>query len=168
MVRGDLVNSEMTHQGGCSCKAVRFSVVGDPVLLTICHCTFCQRATGSSHLVEPIWRESSFSIISGSPQTYDTISRGSGKRVSLYFCDVCGTKTHQKMERFSGIVGVWGGSLDNPGIAFNAKEVWRIFVDDAAPGTVIPPNVPTWHQHRIDEAGHPLEPTVFTEMQIIV
>ena len=161
------MNSEMTHQGGCLCKAVRFSVVGDPVLLTICYCRFCQRATGSSHLVEPIWRESSFSVISGSLQTYDTISRGSGKRVSLYFCGVCGTKTHQKMERFSGIVGVYGGSLDDPGIAFNAKEVWRIFLDDAAPGTVIPPNVPTWHQHRIDDAGHSLEPTLFTEMQII-
>ena len=49
------------------------------------------------------------------------------------------------MERFSGIVGVWGGSLDDPGIAFNTKEAWRIFLDDAAPGTVIPPNVSTWH-----------------------
>ena len=71
------------------------------------------------------------------------------------------------MERFSGIVGVWGGSLDDPRIAFNAKEVWRIFLDDAAPGTVIPPNVPIWHQHRIDGAGHPVEPTLFSEMQTI-
>ena len=158
---------EIAYQGGCLCKAVRFSVIGSPVLLTICYCRFCQRATGSSHLIEPIWHESNFSIISGSPEPYDSISRGSGKRVTLYFCRVCGTKTHQKMERFQGVVGVYGGSLDAPGIAFSTKEVWRIFLDDAAPGTVIPPNVPTWHQHRIDDAGRPLEPTISTELRIV-
>ena len=71
------------------------------------------------------------------------------------------------MERFSGILGVWGGSLDDPGIAFNTKEAWRIFLDDAAPGTVIPPNVPTWYHHRVDDAGHPLVPTLFTEILVI-
>ena len=161
------MNSEITRQGGCLCKAVRFSVIGAPVLLTMCYCHFCQRATGSSHLVEPIWREPSFSIISGSPRSFDTVSRGSGKRVTIYFCAECGTKTHQIMERFSGIVGVYGGSLDDPGIASDAKEVWHIFIDDAARGTVIPPNVPTWRQHRIDAAGRPIEPTFFSEMRII-
>lgn len=157
----------IAYQGGCLCGEVRFSVVGDPILLTLCHCRFCQRATGSSHLVEPIWREQNFSIISGSPHTYDAVSRGSGKRVTLYFCATCGTKTHQKMERFDGVVGVYGGSLDDPGIAVNANETWRIFLDDAAPGTVISANVPFWPKHRLDSTGHPLDPVSFTETHII-
>lgn len=161
------MTSAVEHQGGCLCGAVRYLVVGDPVLLTLCHCRFCQRATGSNYLVEPIWREQHFSITSGSPHTFKAVSRGSGKRVTLHFCAVCGTKTHQTMERFAGIVGVYGGTLDDPGIAVHAKEVWRIFLDDAAPGTTIPANVAVWHQHRLDGTGGSVEPTLFEEMHIV-
>lgn len=161
------MNLAVEHQGGCLCNAVRYSVVSDPILLTICHCRFCQRATGSSHLVEPIWREADFSIVGGAPQTYDAISRGSGKRVTLYFCAACGTKTHQTMERFGGIVGIYGGTLDEPSIAFNAREVWRIFLDDAPPGTIIPADVAVWRQHRLDSVGQPVNPTLFAEMHTV-
>lgn len=161
------MTSSANHQGGCLCSAVRYSVIGAPILLTVCYCRFCQRATGSSHLVEPIWREADFLITSGSPKSYDAVSRGSGKRVTLHFCALCGTKTHQTMERFAGVVGVYGGSLDDPGIAATAKDVWRIFLDDAAPGTVIAPNVSIWHQHRLDNTGRPLDPDLFAEMHIV-
>ena len=117
--------------------------------------------------IEPIWREQHFSITGGSPRTYDAISRGSGQRVTLHFCDVCGTKTHQTMERFGGVVGVYGGSLDDPSIANNANEVWRIFLDDAAAGTVIPANVNVWSQHRLDSTGSPLDPAMFAETHIV-
>lgn len=163
----EFMSSLAEHQGGCLCGAIRFAAKGNPVLLTICHCHFCQRATGSAYLVEPIWRESDFSVTNGSPQIYEAISRGSGKRVSLHFCSKCGTKTHQTMARFPGVVGIWGGTLDDPGVAFTAKDVWRIFIDDAAKGTVISSNVPIWNQHRLDSEGRPLDSTFFAEMHMI-
>jgi hypothetical protein len=45
------------HEGGCLCGSVRYRTLADPVRVTICHCTFCQRFTGTAYLVEPIFRK---------------------------------------------------------------------------------------------------------------
>jgi hypothetical protein len=38
-----------THEGGCLCEAVRYRVMGDdPKFTCVCHCTFCQKRTGSA------------------------------------------------------------------------------------------------------------------------
>src|SRR2546422_6792471 len=39
-----------THEGGCLCGTVRYRVVGNPnpTLTGVCHCTLCQRRTGSA------------------------------------------------------------------------------------------------------------------------
>jgi hypothetical protein len=36
------------HEGGCACGAVRYRVKGSPERASVCHCTFCQRRTGSA------------------------------------------------------------------------------------------------------------------------
>jgi hypothetical protein len=47
----------MAHEGGCLCGDIRYKTLADPLRVTICHCRFCQRFTGSSYLVEPIFRK---------------------------------------------------------------------------------------------------------------
>ena len=44
----------LVHHGGCLCGEVRYRTTAKPVRVTISHCTFCQRMTGSAYLVEPI------------------------------------------------------------------------------------------------------------------
>ena len=39
---------QMIHEGGCLCGALRYRVAGDPRRTTICHCTDCQRRTGTA------------------------------------------------------------------------------------------------------------------------
>jgi hypothetical protein len=155
------------HCGSCICGTIAYEVTGSPVLLTICHCTFCQRATGSSFLVEPIWRDQDFKITSGNPRRYEARSRGSGKQVTLHFCENCGTKVFQTMERFPGVVGVYGGTLDQTAIAAEAKQTWRIFLDDAQKGTVIPPGVDVWRQHRLNTDGSLAQPLTYDEFHVI-
>ena len=38
----------MTHEGGCVCGAVRYRTEGTPLRVSACHCTFCQKRTGSA------------------------------------------------------------------------------------------------------------------------
>src|SRR5215831_18948106 len=45
------------QMGGCLCGEVRYKALSEPVRVTICHCTFCQRITGSAFLVEPVFRK---------------------------------------------------------------------------------------------------------------
>jgi|GEM_PF-2203371 hypothetical protein len=35
-------------QGGCACGAVRFALKAKPTVMPTCHCTNCQRLTGST------------------------------------------------------------------------------------------------------------------------
>jgi hypothetical protein len=73
------------NQGGCLCGAVRYATSSEPIRVTFCHCKFCQRATGSAYMVEPIFQRTSFQIILGKPVTYTLASEGSGKRVTHQF-----------------------------------------------------------------------------------
>ena len=77
------------HEGGCLCGALRFAVSADPMRVTVCHCRFCQRTTGTAYLVEPVFLKTQFQITSGTPRTWDTVSAGSGKRVTIHFCATC-------------------------------------------------------------------------------
>ena len=155
------------HRGRCTCGAVRYEVTGSPVVLIVCHCTFCQRATGSSFLVEPMWRDQDFKVTAGAPRRYEARSAVSGQRLTLHFCETCGTKLFQGMERFPGFVGVYGGTLDDPSVAAEAPQSWRIFLDDAAKGTVIPPGVDLWRQHRIQTDGVEAEPFRYDEFHVV-
>ena len=35
------------REGGCLCRAVRYVLKGEPRTIAICHCTHCQRQSGS-------------------------------------------------------------------------------------------------------------------------
>lgn len=45
----------LAEQGSCLCGDVRYKVIAQPKHITICHCTFCQKATRSANMVEPIF-----------------------------------------------------------------------------------------------------------------
>ena len=79
-------------QGGCLCGALRYEVQKQPARTTMCHCKFCQRATGGAYLVEPVFESADFAVIRGMPKCYTHVSDGSGKEVYIHFCDNCGTK----------------------------------------------------------------------------
>lgn len=156
------------HEGGCLCGAVRYATRGAPLTVTICHCRFCQRATGSAFLVEPIFRRAAFEITAGTPARYELRSEGSGKTVTVHFCAVCGTKTHLAFERFADVIGVYGGTFDDPNW-FERKPggVKHIFLDVAQRGAVIPPGIPTYRQHALSADGAANEPIVFEHFHLV-
>ena len=154
----------VSHEGGCLCGAVRYAARTEPIRVTYCHCRFCQRATGSAYLVEPIFQKSDFTIIAGKPATYSQASVGSGKRVTVNFCSNCGTKLLFDFERFPDIYGVFAGTFDDPNWFERPARISKhIFLDSAQAGTVIPAGVSTFREHAMRNDGTPVEPVVFAE-----
>ena len=41
--------------GGCTCRYVRYRLIGAPILVHACHCRWCQRETGSSHALNAVY-----------------------------------------------------------------------------------------------------------------
>ena len=155
------------HEGGCLCGRLRYRVETPPVRLTICHCQFCQRATGSAYLVEPIFETANFNVVSGEPRVYQHRSTGSGKIVYIHFCDTCGTKLFMTFERFPN-VGVFGGTFDDPNWCERSPETSKhIFLSVAQNGTVIPAGFNCFEEHAITNEGEAIQPHVYDEPRVI-
>ena len=156
------------NEGRCLCGAIRYAVRSAPARVTMCHCRFCQRATGSAFLVEPIFERSNFEIVVGTPATYVHISEGSGKEVTINFCATCGTKLFLGFERFADVIGVYGGTFDDPNwFARTAANSKHIFLDAARHGTLIPPGIPAFARHAMHDDGSPVEAMVFDAPHVI-
>ena len=67
------------HEGGCLCGAVRYKVTGDPLRSHVCHCTFCQRRTGSAAGLVAVFEGKNVEIQGGPLTTYEHRSDESGR-----------------------------------------------------------------------------------------
>jgi len=153
------------NQGGCLCGKVRYHVTRPPEWVTVCFCSFCQRATGAQGMTEPIFDADAFSITQGEPRRYTHISGGSGKAVYVHFCETCATKTHLTFERWPDRLGVYAGSFDDPGWFEMSPDTTKfIFLDNAARGTLVPPGYRTFAQHAATADGTALDATVLDEV----
>ena len=143
------------HQGGCLCGYVRYRTFGNPERTTICHCTFCQRLTGSAFLVEPVFLITNVEIESGSVNTYDHRSADHGRTLRINFCPKCGTHLSLLFERFPAMQGVCGGTFDDPNWF---KPDRHIFTRSAVTWMLFPADIDCFEQHALKIDGSPEAP----------
>ncbi|MDU8912649.1 GFA family protein [Aestuariicoccus sp. MJ-SS9] len=149
------------HKGRCLCGEVAYDTGAAPLWLTICYCRFCQRATGSDRMIEPIFERAPFAFTQGQPTVYTLPSEGSGQDVNVHFCGKCGTKLALTFARWPDRLGIYIGTLDDPAsIAATPDNSKHIFVSEARPGTILPAGVKTFDRHATEIDGTPIEPTV--------
>jgi len=159
---------EVVHEGGCLCGAVRYRTTAPPLRVTICHCTFCQRFTGSAYLVEPIFRRADVALSGTPPRTYEHRSDGSGKRVTLNFCATCGTTLYLDLERFPDILGLCGGTFDDPNWFDRGQGTCRhIFTRSAQDGVMLPAGIETYEAHALLSDGTPTAPVVLAHATMV-
>ena len=80
----------MKVDGQCHCGQVRFAAEIDPERVSVCHCTDCQRLTGSPYRVTVLTSRESIRLAGNPPKAYLKVADSGGKRVQ-YFCPDCGT-----------------------------------------------------------------------------
>ncbi|PMD49080.1 hypothetical protein L207DRAFT_560581 [Hyaloscypha variabilis F] len=70
----------MTTKGSCMCGAVKYEFTGSPAAKALCHCTDCQKWSGSAYTSNVAVPRSVFTLLSGKEtlKTWDTIG-DSGK-----------------------------------------------------------------------------------------
>jgi len=156
------------HEGGCLCGALRYRTLSEPARVTLCHCRFCQRATGSAFMVEPIFRRDDVQITNGAPAVYSLPSAGSGKTVHVHFCPACGTKIYLGFERFPEVFGLYAGTFDEPNwFDIRSDNSKQIFIDVARHESILLPGIEAFGQHAIDNNGAALEPTVYEAPHVV-
>lgn len=74
--------------GGCSCGGVRYRLSDTPMIVHGCHCSWCQRETGSAFAVNAVIESDRLELVSGSPHYVSTPS-ASGKGQEIARCPDC-------------------------------------------------------------------------------
>ena len=78
----------MTHIGHCACKGVSYEMRAEPLIVHCCHCTWCQRETGSAFVLNAVIEARHVAAVEGAPDIIETPSEsGMGQRISR--CPTC-------------------------------------------------------------------------------
>ena len=123
--------------GGCGCGAVRFEVTRPFVSAGYCHCTRCQRRSGTAASANARAEPGSVRILQGEEELRGWTPEGGREKV---FCVCCGSALFSCEPGTSDYTGVRLGAVDgDPGVrpesrAFVAYAAsWEPIPDDGLP-----------------------------------
>tara|TARA_R110001592_G_scaffold363398_2_gene687942 strand:+ start:12241 stop:12765 length:525 start_codon:yes stop_codon:yes gene_type:complete len=104
--------------GGCSCGDVRFRMLGPPMIVHCCHCSWCQRECGSGFVLNALIESDRVQLLAGAVEQVDTPS-ASGAGQKIVRCSRCSTALWSHYA-FAGIGEqvkfVRVGTLDKPAL----------------------------------------------------
>lgn len=123
--------------GGCNCGAVRYEISSPLVSANYCHCTRCQRRTGTAASANARVEPGSFQVLTGEDRLRAWKPEGGAEK---WFCGDCGSALFSRMPDDHDQIGVRLGTLDSdPGIRPRAHNyvayaaAWEEIPDDGLP-----------------------------------
>jgi hypothetical protein len=99
--------------GRCTCRGVRFRLTSDPLFVHCCHCTWCQRETGSAFVINALIEADRVVLLEGTPEYVPTPSN-SGKGQKVARCPICRVALFSNYGGSDLLRFVRVGTLDEP------------------------------------------------------
>ena len=125
-------------EGGCTCAHVRYRLAGKPLIVHACHCSWCQRETGTAHALNALYEADRVEHLKAEPEFIQTPSAsGRGQRIAR--CPNCKVAIWSNYPQSGPAVRfVRVGTMDRPGeyppdihIFTSSKLPWVTFPDRA-------------------------------------
>ena len=149
-----MTNSFFPLDGGCTCRAVRYRMLSKPLFVHCCHCTWCQRETGSAFVLNAMIEADRVVLLSGDVDVVHTPSN-SGKGQKITRCAQC-------------LIALWStyagagdairfvrvGTLDE---AYRVPPDIHIFTSTKQPWVILPPGTPAMSEYYDRNAYWPQE-----------
>jgi len=101
----------MSFSGGCSCRAISYTITAEPVRGFQCQCRDCQRDTGGGHSSVFVFPRSAVELTGEVREISRTSDGGATKRKG--FCANCGVPIYNKPDEKPEFIGIYVGSLDD-------------------------------------------------------
>ncbi|MFV8783021.1 GFA family protein [Microbulbifer sp. SA54] len=133
------MNEKKRTKGRCTCGEIEYALTADPMFVHCCHCTWCQRETGSAFAVNALIESDKVQLIQGYPEKNDVPSNsGIGQTISR--CPSCKTALWSNYGAAKDAVRfIRVGTLDNPDacppdihIFTSTKQTW-VKLDNSVP-----------------------------------
>ena len=133
--------------GGCGCGAVRFAIEAPLGRAVYCHCSRCQRRTGTAASANAGIPPGSLRILSGEERIGAWEPDGGWAKL---YCRDCGSALFSRSPDDPARMGVRLGAIDgDPGVRPSGRQ----FTADAAPWEPIPDDgLPRWPERRPQDA----------------
>ena len=142
------------HTGGCLCGEIRYRIEHSVNSLRACHCTHCQKSTGTGSSVNAIVPAASVTFLKGTPRRYAD-KADSGNTLYRYFCGNCGSPIYSQRETRPDIMVFRAGSLDN---SSDLRVTGHIWTASARPWSHIDANLETHPGNAPLPPGTPQRP----------
>ena len=131
-------------EGRCTCGFVRYRMASRPLFVNCCHCTWCQRETGSAFAINAMIEADRVEVIAGEPVRIDTPSN-SGKGQKITRCPKCHVALWSNYAGAGDAVRfVRVGTLEEPG---RMPPDIHIFISTKQPWVVLPPGTPAMEEY---------------------
>jgi hypothetical protein len=134
------MNNETSFaDGGCACRHIRFRLATKPMFVNCCHCSWCQRETGTAFALNAMIESDRVQLLHGEVERVDTPSN-SGKGQLIVRCPRCHVAVWSHYAGAGPTLSfVRVGTLDQP--ALLPPDV-HIFTTTKQPWVVLPPGTP--------------------------
>ena len=126
-------------EGGCSCGAVRYRLLSEPMFVHCCHCLNCQRQTGSAFVINLLIEAGRVEVVAGDPHAVD-VPRDDGSNQRIFRCPACQVAVYSEYTR-PEVRFVRGGTLDDPS---QVSPGVHIFTRSKLPWVELPEQVPAF------------------------
>ena len=128
---------ESNMEGGCTCRQVRYRLIGTPLIVHACHCRWCQRETGTAHALNALYEADRVVHTAGEPEIILTPS-ASGKGQKIARCRTCRVAVWSNYPQAGHSVRfVRVGNMDNPNLC--PTDI-HIFTSSKQPWVMLPPD----------------------------
>ena len=98
-------------EGGCLCGRVRYSADAEPAFVGVCHCTDCQKFSGSA-FATVVGVPAAALRVTGTLKTFTKVG-DSGKPIHRRFCPECGCGIMDEADALPAVAMINVGTLDD-------------------------------------------------------
>lgn len=127
-------------RGSCLCRGVQYEYAGEFGTITVCHCSDCRKAQGSSTVIAAPVDTASFRWLSGRELIAEYESSPGKKRA---FCRQCGAPLYSRKDAQPEILRLRMGAIDTP---TEAKPVAHIFAMNLPPWAAMDDELPRYEE----------------------
>jgi hypothetical protein len=109
--------------GGCLCGEIRYTCAAPAVMTVMCHCTNCQKQSGSAFSINVGVPKASLRFTKGKTKIYEDKGE-SGMPVYRHFCGACGSPLFSDVTASPQLAWLKAGTLDDSSSVKPAANVW--------------------------------------------
>ena len=133
--------------GRCQCRDVVYKITSAPLAVYACHCTECQRQSGSAFSLSLLAEREAVAVQEGKPTVWAR-RHESGRVIDCVLCANCGTRLFHEPQANTKVTIVKAGNLDDTSWLFPVGHIWT---RSALPWVAIPE----------DGANYEMQPSTF-------